>query len=111
MRSKPKPEVKLLLMIAGITGGMGCGKSTVARRLEEHGFRRLDSDALIRERVLTATGVQAALRARYGEGVFGPDGGVDRAALAGRVFAEGEGEAERGWLEELTHPVLFGIWR
>lgn len=95
-------------MIAGITGGMGCGKSTVARLLEERGFRRLDSDALIRERVFTTPEVQAALRARHGGGAFRPDGSVDRGALAERVFAD---DGERRWLEELTHPVLFRIWR
>ncbi len=98
-------------MIAGITGGMGCGKSTVARLLERSGFRRLDSDALIRDRVLTAPSVKTALRERYGAGVFATDGSVDRTALAERIFADNAGDAERTWLEELTHPVLFGIWR
>lgn len=87
---------------------MGCGKSTVARLLEERGFRRLDADAVIRERVFTSPEVQAALRARYGEGVILADGTVDRALLAERVFGD---DAEREWLEELTHPVLFRIWR
>jgi dephospho-CoA kinase len=95
-------------MIAGITGGMGCGKSTVARLLEARGFRRLDSDALVRERVLTAEPVQAALRARFGHGVFRADGSVDRTVLAERIFAD---DADRVWVEELTHPVVFGIWR
>jgi dephospho-CoA kinase len=95
-------------MKAGITGGLGCGKSTVARLFERRGFRRLDSDALVRERVLTGAGVMAALRARYGAAVFAADGTVNRGALAERVFAS---DTERLWLEELTHPVLFAIWR
>ncbi len=97
-------------MIAGITGGMGCGKSAVARLLETRGFRRLDSDTLIRERVFLTSEVRAALRSRHGDRAFRPDGSVDRAALAERIFAEGA-EAELRWLEELTHPVLFRIWR
>jgi len=95
-------------MIAGITGGVGCGKSTVARLLERRGFRRLDADQLIRERALTAPAVLAALRARYGEAVFTPTGEVDRGALAARVFAN---DAERLWLEELTHPIVYAVWR
>jgi dephospho-CoA kinase len=95
-------------MIAGITGGMGCGKSTVGRLLEARGFRRLDSDALIRERVLTAPAVQAALHTRCGPAIIQADGTVNRAVLAERVFAD---EGERRWLEELTHPALFSIWR
>jgi dephospho-CoA kinase len=65
-------------MIAGITGGIGCGKSTVGGLFEQRGFRRLDSDALVRDRVLTAPEVVVALRGRYGAGVLRPDGTVDR---------------------------------
>ncbi|MSU65574.1 MAG: dephospho-CoA kinase [Opitutus sp.] len=95
-------------MIAGITGGMGCGKSTVARLLERRGFRRLDSDQLVREWALTAPAVIAALRVRHGNQIVGADGGVDRGALAGRVFAD---DAERVWLEDLVHPLVYAAWR
>lgn len=95
-------------MIVGVTGGMGCGKSTVAKGFEAHGFRRVDADAQIRELILTAPTVLAELRERYGAAVFAADGGVDRTALAARVFAE---VAERRWLEQLTHPLLFAEWR
>jgi dephospho-CoA kinase len=95
-------------MIAGITGGIGCGKSTVARLLEQRGFRRLDSDELVREKVLRDPDVIAALRKRFGSDVLLSDGAVDRAALAHRVFVD---EFELRWLEELTHPVVFALWR
>ena len=95
-------------MILGITGGMGCGKSTAARCFEKRGFRHVDSDALVREKVLTAPPVIAALRARYGEAILGSSGAVNRGALAERVFAD---DAELLWLENLTHPVLFEHWR
>lgn len=99
-------------MIVGITGGLGCGKSTVARALEQRGFRRLDSDQIVRDDVLTDPEVLAALRARYGEEVLtrSPAGaeGVNRTALAARVFPE---DTERQWLEELTHPRVFAAWR
>jgi dephospho-CoA kinase len=95
-------------MILGITGGLGCGKSTAAALLERRGFRRLDSDALVREQVLTAPDVREALRARYGETVLAPDGTVNRSALGERVFGD---DAERRWLEDLTHPRVFALWR
>ena len=95
-------------MILGVTGGMGCGKSTAAKGFELHGFRRVDADAQIRELILTAPAVLAQLRGRYDESVFTPEGLLDRAALAARVFAE---VAERRWLEQLTHPILFAEWR
>ena len=95
-------------MIAGITGGLGCGKSTVARLLERRGFRRIDSDAIVRDSVLVDPGVIGALRARYGEGVIDGNGTVNRAMVANRVFAD---DSERLWLEELTHPGVFAAWR
>jgi dephospho-CoA kinase len=97
-----------MTMILGITGGMGCGKSTAARGFERHGFQCLDSDALVREKVLTLPAVRDQLRARYGDGMFERDGPVDRARLAERVFGD---DRERAWLEDLTHPPLLGIWR
>ena len=95
-------------MILVITGGIGCGKSTAAGMFERTGFRRLDSDELVRTRVLTSPAVVAAVRERYGDGVIGTDGNVNRAQLAARVFSD---EAELRWLEDLTHPLVFGLWR
>jgi dephospho-CoA kinase len=95
-------------MIAGITGGVGCGKSTAARLFEARGFRRLDADAIVREHVLTAPDVIAAVRAHYGETVFDPAGAINRTALGAKVFAD---DAERLWLEELTHPKVYAFWR
>ncbi|MSU50443.1 MAG: dephospho-CoA kinase [Opitutus sp.] len=100
-------------MILGVTGGMGCGKSTVARALEARGFRRLDSDRIVREQVLLEPTIIAAIHARYGDDVVENDGAtgartVNRPALAARVFAV---DAERRWLEELTHPGVFSAWR
>lgn len=95
-------------MVLGITGGLGCGKSTAARMFEQRGFKRIDSDALVREQVLTMPVVVDAIRARYGTDVVRSDGVVERASLAERVFAD---EKELRWLEGLTHPLVFGLWR
>jgi dephospho-CoA kinase len=95
-------------MILGITGGIGCGKSTVTTMVHRSKFKQLDSDALIREQVLTNTEVIAALRDRFGPLVIKDKGEVDRTYLASRVFSNDE---DRIWLEQLTHPRLFGLWR
>ena len=95
-------------MIIGITGGMGCGKSAVAGLFERAGFRRLDSDALVRDQILPLPDVGAALRGHFGDEVMAPDGRVDRAQLAQRVFAN---DADRTWLEELMHPRVYALWR
>ncbi|MBL9202117.1 MAG: dephospho-CoA kinase [Opitutaceae bacterium] len=95
-------------MKIGITGGIGCGKSTVARALERRGFRRLDSDQIVRDHVLTDPAVIAAIAGRFGATVLDPRGQIARPVLAERVFAN---DAERAWLEGLAHPVVFDAWR
>jgi dephospho-CoA kinase len=95
-------------MRIGITGGIGCGKSTVAGLFEHAGWRRLDADALVRDHVLTEARVKEELRQRFGAEVLAADGTVNRARLGERVFSD---DAARLWLEELIHPVLFDLWR
>lgn len=95
-------------MILGLTGGMGSGKSTAARLFFDQGLHRLDSDAVVREEILTAPEVISAVRMRFGPGVLGAEGAIDRGRLAARVFAN---EAEREWLEGEVHPRLYAIWR
>ncbi|HEY5078970.1 MAG TPA: dephospho-CoA kinase, partial [Opitutaceae bacterium] len=95
-------------MVLGLTGGFGCGKSTAAKLFAERGFRHMDSDAIVREKVLPSEPVTTALRLHFGDSVFDPSGQVDRPALAGIVFTD---NAERLWLEELTHPLFFEIAR
>lgn len=91
----------------GITGGMGCGKSTVARLLESRGFLRIDSDAIVRDRVLREAPVKAALFSRWGSGVLDSAGEVDRGAVAERIFSD---DGERRWLEDVVHPRVFAAW-
>jgi dephospho-CoA kinase len=95
-------------MILGLTGGFGCGKSTAARLFERHGFRCLDSDALVREHVYARPEVRAALQEHFGPEALLPDGTINRVHLGAVVFAD---DAQRLWLEELTHPPLFEVWR
>ena len=92
----------------GITGGMGCGKSTVARLLESRGFQRIDSDAIVRDRVLREAPVKTALFSRWGGGVLDSKGEIDRGTVAERVFSSDE---ERRWLEDLVHPRVFAAWQ
>ncbi len=95
-------------MILGLTGGLGCGKTAAARGFEKEGFRRIDSDAIVREQVLVRADVQASLRDTFGDAVFSADGTVNRVALGARVFAD---DLERTWLEHLLHPHVFEAWR
>lgn len=99
---------KIYSMILGITGGMGCGKTTAAKLIAELGYERLDSDGIIRSQILTSEPVIHALRQRYGEPILDPQGAVDRARLASIIFSQTN---ELEWLERLLHPALFAYWR
>jgi dephospho-CoA kinase len=88
--------------VIGLCGGIGSGKSTVARLMAELGGLVVDSDEL-NERVLRRGDVQATLRSWWGSRVFRADGSLDRRRVAGIVFADA---AERRRLESLTHPLI-----
>jgi dephospho-CoA kinase len=87
----------------GLTGGVGSGKSTVAGLLAEHGAVIVDADKIAREVVEPQTPGYEAVVARFGPGVVGPDGGLDRAALAAIVFAD---DSARMALNEIVHPLV-----
>lgn len=95
-------------MTAGITGGVGCGKSTVTRLLEARGFRRLDADAIIREQIMREPAVVANLREHFGPSILAADGQINRAVLADRIFSD---DRERLWLEAYIHPRVYAAWR
>ena len=95
-------------MKIGLTGGIGCGKSTAARFFAEAGFRRIDTDELIKNEVLLQPEVVAAIAQHFGPQTLTGSGQVDRAAVAKIVFVD---EVALRWLEDLLHPRLFGIWR
>ncbi|MBE35064.1 MAG: dephospho-CoA kinase [Opitutaceae bacterium] len=92
----------------GVTGGMGCGKSTVSKLLAEQGFILIDSDALIRDKILHLPEVVAEAVNKYSDKILNSEGKIDRSRLATKVFAN---DADLRWLEELTHPRLFDEWR
>lgn len=95
-------------MVIGVTGGMGCGKSTVARLMEGRGLARLDSDEVIRSQLLASEQILDSLVCYFGSMVLSEDRAVRRSYLALRIF---ENDADRQWLEELLLPKLFSIWR
>ena len=87
----------------GITGPIGCGKSTVAGWLAARGAVAIDADA--EARAVTAPGqpAHAQVLERFGDAVRGPDGPLDRAALARLVFAD---PAALRDLEAIVHPAV-----
>ncbi len=95
-------------MRVGLTGGIGCGKSTVVGFFREAGWRTLESDRIVAELLSGNAEVQAALRARWGRAVFTQAGELDRRAIGRRVFQD---EAELSWLEQLLHPRVRTHWQ
>ena len=88
--------------VIGIAGGIGSGKSFIARMFGEMGCAVIDADALARA-AYDQPGVRQRLLEWWGESVFRTDGAIDRAAIAARVFSD---PAERRRLEDLVHPLV-----
>ncbi len=91
------------MLTVGLTGGIGSGKSTVARVLIELGAVVVDADEIARAVVAPGTPTLAAIAARFGEHLVGPDGSLDRPALAALVFPDPEALAD---LNAITGPVI-----
>jgi dephospho-CoA kinase len=91
------------VLLIGLTGGIGSGKSTVARLLERRGAVVIDADQLAREVVAKGTPVFARGGVGCGPAVVGADGDLDRSALAARIFADPQ---QRSTLEAIVHPEV-----
>jgi len=93
--------------VYGLTGGVGMGKSTVARLLAKAGLPVLDTDDLAREVVQPGEPALEAIREEFGMEFIGSNGGLDRERMAGRVFDD---EAARDKLEAIIHPRVREQW-
>jgi dephospho-CoA kinase len=91
------------VLLVGLTGGIGSGKSTVARMLADRGAVVLDADVLAREAVQPGTVGFDAVLARFGDAVRSSDGSLDRPRLAEIVFADHEARRD---LEAIVHPQV-----
>jgi dephospho-CoA kinase len=90
-------------MRAGLTGGIGAGKSEVSRLLGSYGALVIDSDRIAREAVERGTEGLAAIVAEFGEDVLAPDGSLDRPKLGGIVFADPD---RLKALNAIVHPLV-----
>lgn len=87
----------------GLTGGIGSGKSEVARLLSSYGALVIDADAIAREVVAPGTAGLARVVEKFGTGVLRPDGSLDRPALGAVVFADPDRLAA---LNAIVHPLV-----
>lgn len=91
------------MLVIGLTGGIGCGKSTATNAFSECGATIIDTDQIAHQ--LTASGqpALAAMREQFGADYFFPDGCLDRARLRHLVFSDPDAKK---WLEALLHPLI-----
>ena len=91
------------MLLVGLTGGIGSGKSEVSRRLAALGAVVVDADKIAREVVAVGTPGLAQVAEAFGPEVLAADGSLDRDALAARVFGD---ESARQRLNAIVHPLV-----
>jgi dephospho-CoA kinase len=91
------------MILIGLTGGIGSGKSEVARLLTERGAEIIDADLIVRELQQPGAEVYEKMVELFGPEVVGADSSLDRAAIAKKVFAD---ESSLKTLNQLIHPIV-----
>lgn len=91
------------MILVGLTGGIGSGKSTVSALLAEHGAVIIDADAITRELQKPGAPLLAEIAAAFGPDVIDAEGALDRAAVAAKVF--GDADALKR-LNAIVHPAV-----
>ena len=91
------------MLLIGLTGGIGSGKSTVSSRLAERGAAVIDADAITRELQAPGQPVLAAMVERFGPAILAPDGTLRRQAVADVVFSDPAALAD---LNRIVHPAV-----
>ena len=94
------------MLLVGLTGGIGAGKSTVAALLSERGATVIDADLIVRDLYQPGTDVYRMVVERFGRGIVRPNRQIDRPRLAEIVFAD---EEARAALNAIVHPEVMQI--
>jgi dephospho-CoA kinase len=90
-------------LVIGLTGPIASGKSTVAELLRQRGAAVIDADRVYRSLLQPESDLWRQIVERFGPGIIGPDGEIDRVALGGVVFADPAALAD---LDRITHPAV-----
>ena len=96
------------MILLGITGGIGMGKSAAASLLAARSVPVVDTDDLARQLVIPGSAALSEIRTAFGPDSIGPDGTLERRWLAQRIFSD---PAARGQLEQILHPRIAEAWR
>jgi len=95
-------------MVLGLTGAIGCGKSTAGRLFEQFGLSRIDCDDIARELLTSDVGVIAEVVDAFGDRVMDRDGNLDRREIASIVFTD---RSQLTVLEKIVHPRVSERWK
>jgi len=93
-----------MTLCIGLTGGIGCGKSTVAGLFAEHGAGIVDTDAIAHHLTQSGGDAIAAISAAFGKDYITVDGELDRAKMRGLIFSDA---AAKQRLELILHPLIL----
>ncbi|WCJ58712.1 dephospho-CoA kinase [Fontisphaera persica] len=96
------------MILLGLTGGVGMGKSTAACFFQELGLPVVDTDQLARELTLPGQPALLEIAREFGPAYLTPEGALNRAAMAQKVFADA---AARQKLEAILHPRIRAAWQ
>lgn len=96
------------MLVIGLTGGIGSGKTTVANEFANLGITLVDADILAREVVEPGTPALAEIAKRFGGDILDNSGSLKRSELRQIVFANQE---HKLWLEQLLHPLIRELMR
>jgi dephospho-CoA kinase len=94
---------KAKIFVVGLTGGIGSGKSTVAKLFADLGATAIDADQIARELTSVKGRAMPMIRAAFGDAFILPDGALDRTAMRERAFADATVKAN---LEAILHPLI-----
>jgi len=96
------------MLTIGLTGGIGCGKSTVAKHFAQLGVPVIDADEIARDVVAIGQPALQRIQLSFGDDALNPDGSLNRDWLRERVFTDAQ---QRQRLEAIVHPLIYqAIW-
>lgn len=96
------------MIVIGVTGGVGTGKSTVSRMLRDRGAVLIDADEIAHRVILPDGPAYAGLVKAFGPGIVAPDGTINRRELGRRAFADAAGAR---LVESIIHPAVIEVVR
>lgn len=91
------------MLVVGLTGGIGSGKTAASDYFQQLGIDIIDADIASRQVVMPCTPALAAIAEHFGDEILTDEGSLDRASLRRKIFANPE---EKAWLEQLLHPLI-----